>query len=75
MQANTDYLTADVQNLQAAWGEVRAWARKVLTSDATEDFLLATANIALVGTIVLSLHKAMQVYASAGFGPAGLGLF
>ena len=75
MQANADYLTPDVRNLQAGWGEVRAWARKVLTSDATEDLLLATANIALVGTIVLSLHKAMHVYAPTGFGPAGLGLF
>ena len=75
MQANTDYLTPDVQNLQVGWGEVRAWARKAFTSDAMEDFLLATANVALVATIVLSLHSAMQAFASTGFGVTAFGPF
>ncbi len=75
MRANTAYLATDVQTVQVGWGDVREWAKKVFASDAMEDVVLAAANVAMVGTVMFSLHKAMQMFGSAGFGMTAFGPF
>jgi hypothetical protein len=65
----------EVQTVQVSWGDLRAWAKRVFTSEAMGLLLLTTAAVAMAGTIVFSLHKAMQVSASTGFGITSFGPF
>jgi len=75
MRANTECLAAEVQTVQVGWGDPRAWAKRVFTSEAMECLLLTTAIVAMLGTIGFSLHKAMQVSASTGLGITSFGPF
>jgi hypothetical protein len=75
MRANTECLAAKVQTVQVGWGDLRAWAKRVFTSEATECLLLTSAIVAMFGTIVFSFHKAMQVSASTGLGITSFGVF
>lgn len=61
MRADTECLAARVQNVQVGWEDLRAWAKRVFTSEAMVCPLLTSANVAMVGTILFPLHKAMQV--------------
>jgi hypothetical protein len=49
------------------WGTVQGWVKTVFARERIQEAALFAATVGVIGTVLFSLHRAMQSYVVMGF--------